>query len=125
VAGLVLRAATEAGRKIEIVEWPGEKPVRKTIRVAPAVFKKIVAGRKSVPLAEPVKLGEIGCLPWGSIVTLAAGELTLPIATGPAKYQNGWVLPVLDLGTVAADGKSVASAASRFVRDHGLASRSN
>jgi hypothetical protein len=33
-----------------MVEWPGEAPARKTIQIAPAMFKKIVAGRKSVPM---------------------------------------------------------------------------
>lgn len=95
VSGLILNAAVKAGRHIQIVEWPGGKPLRITMDVRRGTLEAVLRGRKSVPLGNRRELGRKVCLPWGSVVNLRAGGEIVPIVTGPARYRNGWCLPVL------------------------------
>lgn len=95
IADLVLAEARKRGRDVAVVEWPGGMPATLEIEVTPAVFKSVKQGRATVPLGRPESLAPVAGLPWGSAVTLRAGESTLRIVSGPARCQpKGWVLPV-------------------------------
>ena len=120
VAGLLLKEAKSAGRHLEIVEWPGDTPTRRTVQVNPAVVKAIIRGRKTVPLGRAIDLAEMAVLPWGSVVTLQAGDQSLPIVSGPAKYQGGWCLPVLEIGDLGNEASRLEVWSDRFRREHGL-----
>jgi hypothetical protein len=81
VAKLLLREAARLGRRIEIVEWPGDKPTYNTrVKVKSSILKKVKAGRKSVPLGKNVDLKKFAGLPWGS-----PGKIC-----GDAKRLKGW-----------------------------------
>jgi hypothetical protein len=123
VADLVLREAEKSGRTIEIVEWPGGTPARQAVEVSPAMLSAVVRGRKTVPLPKNSDLSEFGCLAWGSIVDLIAGEKNLPIVSGPAIYQNGWVLPVLEHGEPGENPTSLKESAMRLREERGLEPR--
>lgn len=102
VARLLLEAAANRGRHIEVIEWPGGEPDANGIGfdVATDEMKKIRAGAKSIPLAEPVALSEMAAVPWLTLCGVAdpeheeEGELL--VLTGPAKYSKaGWYLPIM------------------------------
>jgi hypothetical protein len=96
VAGLVLKAAKKAGVQVEVVEWPGGAPEQAEIDVPPATFKALERGRVSIPLGQKPGLAEYRCLPWGSILTVRAGDQEMRVITGPASWQHGqWQLSVL------------------------------
>ena len=97
VGALILREAEKAGRHLEILEWPGGTPTQRTVEVSPALIRAVIRGRKSVQLGKAIDLAEMAVLPWGSFVSLQAGDQSLAIVTGPAKYQDGWSLPVLQI----------------------------
>lgn len=95
VAGLVFKAATKRGIKVEVVEWPGGDPKRIDLEVTDKDFAAIRKGRMTVPLGKRVDLAEIAGLPWGSIATLHSGDQKLYRVVGPAISQtSGWALPV-------------------------------
>lgn len=121
VADLVRREATRQGRRIEIVEWPGDKPTyNSTVKVTSAMLNKVKSGRKSVPLGKSVDLKEVAGLPWGSVVTLQAREQKLPIVTGPAKYHKGWVLQVVHHGNIGEDANRLKGWGVSFRKKRGL-----
>jgi hypothetical protein len=94
VAGLVLRAAKKTDVQIEVIEWPGGEPAHAQIDVPPTTFKALERGRVSVPL-EKAGSSKLRCVPWGSIVTVRAGDEEMRVITGPASWQDGqWLLPV-------------------------------
>jgi hypothetical protein len=96
VAGLVLKAAKKRGINVQIVEWPGGKPIQKNLDVSPQVFAAVKKGRMTVPLGERPDLAEGAGLPWCSIATLHSDGETLHRVVGPAISQSsGWALPVL------------------------------
>jgi hypothetical protein len=95
VAGLVLKAARGAGVQVEVIEWPGGEPEHVEIDAAPATFKALERGRGTIPLEEKSRSAKLRCLPWGSIVTVRAGDQEMRVITGPASRQKGrWLLPV-------------------------------
>jgi hypothetical protein len=95
VAGLVLKAAKKTGVEVEVIEWPGGEPDHAEIDVSPATFKALERGRVTVPLDDKPASTNHRCLPWGSIVTVRAGEQEMRVVTGPASWQHGqWLLPV-------------------------------
>jgi hypothetical protein len=133
VAALVLREAAKQGRKVAIGEWPGDKPRHKnTLRVKSSILKQVVGGRKSVPLGASSDLKEFAGLPWGSVVTLKAGEELLPVVSGPAKYRernrdeksgrhrSGWYLQVVHVGEIGKGLKDMKTWAVGFRRQKGL-----
>ena len=94
VAGLVLKTAKKSGQRVEIIEWPGGEPEHAEIDVPPATFKALERGRVTIPLEEAGS-GKLRCLPWGSIVTVRAGDQEMRVITGPSSWQHGqWLLPV-------------------------------
>jgi hypothetical protein len=105
---------------LEIVEWPGDTPTQRTVGVGSAVLKAVIRGRKSVPLGKAIDLADMAVLPWGSIVTLQAVDQSLPIVTGPAKYQGEWCLQVLEVGNLGDKPSSLGVWSARFRREHGL-----
>ncbi len=120
VAAMLLNEAENVGVNLEVVEWPGGSPSHCTLDVGFLHYKAVLRGRQSVPLEGNCRLSEMRCLPWGSIVTLRANGETVPILTGPAKYQKGWVLPVFECGKPGAEGGSLDASSKRFRTEHGL-----
>jgi hypothetical protein len=94
VANLLLKDSKREGHKITITEWPGGTPVRARVRVTSAIYREVCKGRVSVRLANNSLQRDLLALPWGSRVELVSGKEILAIITGPAKFQNGWVLPI-------------------------------
>jgi hypothetical protein len=125
VAELVVREAARRHRRIEIVKWPGSKPIKTRVAatVAPPILKALIRGRKNVPLGSSINLNEFAGLPWGSIVTVRTGERLLPIVSGPAKYQGGWRLPVLRHGDIGGDADPLKRWGGEFRKNKGLESR--
>jgi hypothetical protein len=119
VADLVLKEAAQQRRRVEIVEWPGSKPTYTTLAVTPEILKGIACGRKSVPL-DSIDLKEFAGLPWGSVVTLHAGEQALPIVTGPAKYHRDWCLQVVHSGEIGGDAGHLKRWGAKFRKAKGL-----
>jgi hypothetical protein len=121
VAKLLLREAARLGRRIDIVEWPGDKPTYNTrVKVKSSILKKVTAGRKSVPLGKNVDLKKFAGLPWGSVVTIQSGDQTLPIVSGPAKYHGEWCLQVDHSGKIAGDAKRLKGWGVSFRKKKGL-----
>jgi hypothetical protein len=95
VSRLVLEEANRIGCRVLIVEWPGGKVSRKTVKVAESIFDTVLHGvRKNVPLDDRSLLLDEVFLPWGSIVDIESQGKSFPILTGPAKFRGGWILPV-------------------------------
>lgn len=120
VAALALREAKKGGRHLQIVEWPGGTPTERTVEVNSALIKAIISGRKSVPLGKATDLAEMAVLLWGSIVRLQAGNLSLAVVTGPAKYHGGWWLPVLEVGDLGDKPLSLKAWSEQFREVKGL-----
>ena len=113
VARLVLAEAKRRGIAAEVVEWPGGEPLVSSRDVELGTLKSVRKSRKSVPLIHPGP--EDWGLPWGSVVNLAAGEEVQPIISGPAKYSDGWYLPVL--------GRPMAGTSPKYIYAQGQAYR--
>lgn len=97
VADLVLKTAKEQHVAIEVVEWPGGTPRHLELAVTSKEFKALKAGAASIPLNKAAKLGEVGGIPWGTVVSVKSGGETLHRLSGPAVYSRGnWWLPVMD-----------------------------
>lgn len=99
VAKLLQKEAKKRGVNLTTIEWPGGEPQQIELSVPNRLFKQVVRGKKSIPLAKPYR--KLLTLPWGSVVKLIdenEGNHFL-IVTGPAKYADGPYLPVLD-GTI-------------------------
>lgn len=93
VGALLLKEARRRGVGLEVVEWPGGSPATLTVPVSEGMLAKVAKGRRSLPL-EGDASHWIGT-PWYSTVVLTAGDRTLPISVGPARWRDGWILPVL------------------------------
>jgi hypothetical protein len=125
VADIVLEAAGNREKPIEIVEWPGGQPQQIDVDVPPDVFKALVKGRVSIPLKKSADLATFAGLPWGSVVTVQSDEKTMRVISGPATCQtDGWALPVfwyyLDADTEVAE---IENQATELRRSWGLEGR--
>jgi hypothetical protein len=108
VASKTEKAARKAGVDCRIVEWPGGEPVVVRVSVADEMIGKVLGGRRSVPVSRSdlgERFGELAGLPWGSIAVLTSPRRSLPVLTGPAQYQKGWVLPLV--GSAVSEGDAV------------------
>lgn len=121
VADLVRSVAAERGIAIETVEWPGGVPDAIEFHVARAMIRSVRKGRASLPLGEPLELGRVAGLAWGTCVTLRAPDDAVVIASGPAMFQGGnWCLPVLNRFTEQEVTESVPTRwAGQFREAHG------
>ncbi len=117
VATLVLKAATQRGIHLAVVEWPGGDPRRIDLEVTAKDFTAVKKGRLTVPLGKRVDLAEVAGLAWSSIATLHCGDQTLHRVVGPAISQtSGWVLPVLYWSVDPATGLNEYEQAARKLR---------
>ena len=95
VANLVLKQAAQIGRGIEIVEWPGGKPIRTKVQLKLPVYDAVCRGLVNIPLPRERPSGDLICLPWGSIADIESGKQNFPIITGPAMFTKGaWSVPI-------------------------------
>jgi hypothetical protein len=103
VTELLAGSARSRGVELTIEEWPGGEPRSIDLEVAPALLSKVRRGRKSVPLGtlSGEQLAVMAALPHASRVRLSDGLRSLEISSGPARFSNGWWLPVTD----ASDGQ--------------------
>jgi hypothetical protein len=119
VASLVLKEARKTGRRLQIIEWPGGSPLKELLPVNAAVFQAVQHGRKSVPMDKAAIAGGMTTLPWGSVVNFQANDDTLAVVTGPAMFQHGWCLPVLNYEGSQERPTNLKTWAERFRRDRG------
>jgi hypothetical protein len=122
VATLLLEEAKRAGKRVQITEWPGDDPITRSIRLPTPMLASIMHGRRSLPLSKSADVADFAGLPWGSIVKLKASDHAFPIVSGPAKYQSGWRIPVLERGTNM-DEHQLRGWAKRFRKQIGLDAR--
>jgi len=118
VGSLLLEEARRRGVDLEVVEWPGGSPMMLTLPVSEEVLTKVAKGRKSVPLE-----GDSShwfATPWYSTVVLTAGDRALPISVGPARWRDGWILPVL---ATADEPQELAEVIGEWREAEGLESR--
>ena len=96
VAKLLAKEAKKRAAILTTAEWPGGEPQQIELSVPNDLYKKVVQGRKSVPLAKPY--GKLLTLPWNTVVKLIDEDEknSFLILTGPAKYADGPYLPVLN-----------------------------
>ena len=95
MADLLLEAAGNRKKAIEIIEWPGGQPQQIDLDVSPDLFKALEKGRGTIPLKKSADLATFAGLPWGSVVTVKSSDRTMRVIAGPATCQpDGWVLPV-------------------------------
>jgi hypothetical protein len=120
VAKLLLKEAQNAGRRLEIVEWPGGRPEQRSVVVSSGILKAVLHGRKSVPLGKTALANRLVTLPWGSIVSLTADGQILPVVTGPAKYRGAWCLPVRETGVLNGNAASLKHWAESDRKNWGL-----
>jgi hypothetical protein len=52
------------------------------------------------------RFAEFAGMPWGSIAVLTSRQRSVPVITGPARYQKGWVLPLI--GSEVRDDDAIA-----------------
>lgn len=82
---------------MRIVEWPGRSIGRLNVKIPESIFQAVVAGTlKYVPIEDrTLPLGKV-LLPWGTILELESNGRTFSVLSGPAQFQAGWKLPILD-----------------------------
>lgn len=120
VAKLLVKDAERIGRRIRVTEWPGGKPIRTSVHVTEAVYKGICGKILNVRLSNRTMPRELVGLPWGSIVDVVSGEESIPIISGPAKYQNGWLLPIWEQPEANTPAAQIRRASEKWIKSHGL-----
>lgn len=110
VGRLVLAAAARRRQPAEVVEWPGGEPREFDLTVESPVFRALRQGRTAVPLGEPADLAAAAGLPWGSVVTVRAGDEVGRVVSGPAfRRPHGWALPVFGFFPEGEDAERTAA----------------
>ena len=120
VANLLLKEAKRVGRRIRITEWPGGAPTRTSVRVPEAIYKGICGKILNVRLSSQTMPRDLVGLPWGSIVDVVSGEGSIPIISGPAKFQNGWTLSIWEQHDANAPAAQLHRASEKWLKSHGL-----
>jgi hypothetical protein len=120
VANLLLKEAKRTGHRIKIEEWPGGEPIRTSVRVTEAIYSGICGKILNVRLSSQTLPRELVGLPWGSIVDVVSGKESVPILSGPAKFQNGWILPIWEQHEANIFAAQLHRASDRWLKSHGL-----
>ena len=120
VAKLVLEEAQRLGRNVEVVEWPGGAPIRKSARVEQATYDAVSRGLVNVPLNRGTMPRDIVSLPWGSIVDIRCKGASFPIVSGPANFQDGWSLPIWERCDAGTSAKRLRALSGTFRERNGL-----
>ena len=97
VGGLVIKEARKRGMDVTVVEWPGGEPKQLEMKLPPADVRKLTQGKKStLPMPSKTKLADAMSMPWGSVVSLRAGEDYGALMIGPAQFDGtGATFPIL------------------------------
>lgn len=98
VGSLLLKQAKAIGQPLGVIEWPGGVPRAFSRKTTPVIWRKVKAGRKSVP-----RMGDLESLPlvvpWGTVLELESeGREPLPVVIGPAQRTKQWQYPILHMG---------------------------
>jgi len=106
VAGLVLKAARERGRLLEIAEWPGGLPHRDLeLWAGDGEYLRVQRGAATIPLDVGDGLADFAALPWFSTVAYNRGDAEadsgdnewVELVVRPIKYKAGtWCLPIVE-----------------------------
>jgi hypothetical protein len=120
VANLLLKDAERTGHQIRITEWPGGAPIRTRVRVTASIYEGIRAGRVNVRLSNRSLPRDLVGLPWGSIVDVFSGKEKVPIISGPAKYQNAWILRIWDQHESKARGAKLRRTSQKWLNSKGI-----
>lgn len=120
VANLLLKEAERTGCRIRITEWPGGTPIRTRVRVTEAIYKGVSGSRLNVRLSSHTLPRDLVGLPWGSIVDVVSGKESIPIISGPAKFQHGWYLPIWEQHEANTPAAQLHRASKQWLKFHGL-----
>jgi hypothetical protein len=120
VGKLILKDAERDGRRIMVTEWPGGKPIRTSVQVTEAVYKGVCGNLLNVRLSSQTVPRDLVGLPWGSIVDVVSGKESIPIISGPAKFQNGWTLTVWEKPEADASSPQLRRASEKWLKANGL-----
>lgn len=123
VARLVLKEAARRRVKVKIVEWPGELPQKMNLEVEQKDIRKLRrnANRKRdrIPLRDAFPGAKLCGLPWGSQVTVTAGDDKVwALASRAAVHGGKWYLPVQSIH-LEKPGRWAAES-EKFRRDYGF-----
>jgi hypothetical protein len=121
VANLLLKDATRMGRRISVTEWPGGKPIRTSVHVTEAVYKRVCGKIWNIRLSNQTVPRDLVGLPWGSIVDVVSGKESIPIISGPAKFQKGWLLPIWEWHEAKTPAAQLHRDSERWLKSNGLA----
>jgi hypothetical protein len=120
VANLLLKEAERIGHRIRVTEWPGGEPIRTRVRVTRTIYRGIRRGIVNVRLSSRSMPRDLVGLPWGSIVDVVSGKESFPIISGPAKFQNGWLLPIWDQGEPNTPAAKLHRASEKWIKSKGI-----
>jgi hypothetical protein len=120
VAQLLLRDAERTGHRIKIAEWPGGAPIRTEVRVERAIFEGICGNILNVRLSDRSLPRDLIGLPWGSIVDVISGKESVPIISGPPKFQKGWTLPIWEQHGENTSASELRRASRKWLKSNGI-----
>jgi len=120
VANLLLKEAERTGHRIRITEWPGGTPIRTRVRVTKAIYKDVCGHILNVRLHSQSLPHDLVGLPWGSIVDVVSGKQSVPIISGPAKSQNGWILPIWEKHEPNTRAARLRGASQKWLKSQGF-----
>jgi hypothetical protein len=99
---------------VRIVEWPSGTREAFQLDVEEDLLAALRRGRKNVPIGERMDWRELASLPWGTTLRVRPRDELRYIATGSARYSNGWYLPIIDEVAPSDDAARVKRGAARF-----------
>jgi hypothetical protein len=123
VTEFLLEDAERSGHRIKITEWPGGAPKRKKVKVTEAIYREVCGSRKSVPLPSRLLPRDLVGLPWGSIVDVMSGKESIPIISGPPKFQkkkNRWTLPIWEQHEPNTPTADLRRASKEWLKSNGI-----
>jgi hypothetical protein len=98
VAKLVQREAKKRGIAVEIVEWPGGNASEMDIKISKGSLASLMKGAAFVPIGKQVDLGQLGGIPWGSVIQVSSGSEAAYFISGPPSFRRSqWCLPAFDV----------------------------
>jgi hypothetical protein len=88
--------------------------------VPEVIFKGISGKILNVRLSSQTLPRDLVGLPWGSIVDVVSGKESIPIISGPAKFHNGWTLPILGKREANTPAAQLHRASEKWLKSHGI-----
>jgi hypothetical protein len=89
--------------------------------VTEVVFKGVRGEILNVRLSSQTLPRDLVGLPWGSIVDVVSGKESIPIISGPAKFQSGWMLHIWEWHEPNTSAIQLHRASEKWLKSQGLA----